>query len=113
MHFAWTKAIHRMRQTVFRGMPRVDQQFKLTLTASTLMRLVRMPMVCRRRSHHELPNLRQVRWQVEARPTRMPRRTARCSRSRHEKTFIIVPAALFNSLLAESVCEQMPGKSVH
>ena len=35
--------IGRIRQTVFRGLQRVDQQFKLTMTASNLMRLARMP----------------------------------------------------------------------
>lgn len=41
-HFGWGKTIGRIRQTVFRGLRRVDQQFKLTLTASNLMRLARM-----------------------------------------------------------------------
>jgi hypothetical protein len=41
-HFGWAKTIGRIRQTVFRGLRRVDQQFKLTLTASNLMRLGRM-----------------------------------------------------------------------
>jgi transposase len=43
-HFGWSKTIGRIRQTVFRGLARVDQQFKLTLTASNLMRLARMPI---------------------------------------------------------------------
>ena len=43
-HFGWSKTIGRIRQTVFRGLKRVDQQFKLTLTASNLMRLARMPI---------------------------------------------------------------------
>jgi IS5 family transposase len=43
-HFGWGKTIGRIRQTVFRGLRRVDQQFKLTLTASNLMRLARMPI---------------------------------------------------------------------
>ena len=38
-HFGWSKTIGRIRQTVFRGLRLVDQQFKLTLTASNLMRL--------------------------------------------------------------------------
>ena len=42
-HFGWGKTIGRIRQTVFRGLQRVDQQFKLTMTASNLMRLARMP----------------------------------------------------------------------
>ena len=42
-HFGWGKTIGRIRQTVFRGIQRVDQQFKLTMTASNLMRLARMP----------------------------------------------------------------------
>ena len=44
-HFGWGKTIGRLRQTVFRGLDRVDQQFKLTMTASNLMRLARMPNV--------------------------------------------------------------------
>ena len=43
-HFGRGKSIGRIRQTVFRGLKRVDQQFKLTLTASNLMRLARMPL---------------------------------------------------------------------
>ncbi len=43
-HFGWGKTICRIRQTVFRGLRRADQQFKLTLTASNLMRLARMPI---------------------------------------------------------------------
>ncbi len=42
-HFGWSKTVGRIRQTVFRGLQRVDQQFKLTMTASNLMRLARMP----------------------------------------------------------------------
>jgi transposase len=44
-HFGWGKTIGRIRQTVFRGLQRVDQQFKLTMSASNLMRLARMPSV--------------------------------------------------------------------
>ena len=44
-HFGWGKTIGRIRQTVFRGLRRVDQQFKLTMTASNLMRLARIPVV--------------------------------------------------------------------
>lgn len=42
-HFGWAKTVGRIRQTVFRGLQRVDQQFKLTMTASNLMRIARMP----------------------------------------------------------------------
>lgn len=41
-HFGWAKTIGRIRQTVFRGVRRVDQQFKLTMTASNLVRLARI-----------------------------------------------------------------------
>jgi transposase len=44
-HFGWGKTIGRIRQTVFRGLRRVDQPFKLTMAASNLMRLARMPFV--------------------------------------------------------------------
>ena len=42
--FGWGKTIGRIRQTMFRGLQRVDQQFKLTMTANNLMRLARIPM---------------------------------------------------------------------
>jgi transposase len=43
-HFGWGKTVGRIRQTVFRGLHRVDQQFKLTMTASNLLRIARMPI---------------------------------------------------------------------
>jgi len=43
-HFGWGKTIGRIRQTVYRGIRRVDQHFKLTMTASNLVRLARMPI---------------------------------------------------------------------
>jgi len=43
-HFGWAKTVGRIRQTVFRGLRRVDLQFKLTMTASNLLRLARIPM---------------------------------------------------------------------
>ncbi len=42
-HFGWGKTVGRIRQTVYRGMRRVDQHFKLTMTASNIVRLARMP----------------------------------------------------------------------
>jgi len=42
-HFGWGKTIGRIRQTVYRGLKRVDQHFKLTMTASNLVRMARMP----------------------------------------------------------------------
>ena len=41
-HFGWGKTVGRLRQTVFRGLQRVDQHFKLTMTASNLVRIARM-----------------------------------------------------------------------
>lgn len=41
-HFGWGKTIGRLRQTVYRGIRRVDLQFKLTMTASNLVRMRRM-----------------------------------------------------------------------
>lgn len=41
-HFGWGKTVGRIRQTVYRGMRRVDQHFKLTMTASNLVRMARM-----------------------------------------------------------------------
>ena len=40
--FGWGKMVGRIRQTVFRGLQRVDQQFKLTMTASNLTRMARI-----------------------------------------------------------------------
>jgi hypothetical protein len=44
-HFGWGKTVGRIRQTVYRGMKRVDQQFKLTMTASNIVRMARIMMV--------------------------------------------------------------------
>jgi len=42
-HFGWGKSIGRIRQTVYRGLRRGDQHFKLTMTASNILRIARMP----------------------------------------------------------------------
>ena len=41
-HFGWGKTVGRIRQTVYRGLRRVDQQFKLTMAASNLCRMARI-----------------------------------------------------------------------
>jgi transposase len=41
-HFGWGKTVGRIRQTVYRGLGRVDQQFKLTMTASNIVRMARI-----------------------------------------------------------------------
>ena len=41
-HFGWGKTVGRIRQTVFRGIKRVDQHFKLTMTASHIVRMARI-----------------------------------------------------------------------
>ena len=41
-HFGWGKTVGHIRQTVYRGLKRVDQQFKLTMTASNIVRMARM-----------------------------------------------------------------------
>lgn len=41
-HFGWGKTVGRIRQTVFRGLARVEQQFKLTMVASNLTRIARL-----------------------------------------------------------------------
>jgi transposase len=41
-HFGWGKTVGRIRQTVYRGIRRVDQHFKLTMTASNIVRMARM-----------------------------------------------------------------------
>jgi len=42
-HFGWAQTIGRIRQTMYRGLQRVDQQFKLTMTASNIVRMARIP----------------------------------------------------------------------
>jgi len=42
-HFGWAKTIGRLRQTMFRGIRRVDQHFKLTMLASNIVRISRIP----------------------------------------------------------------------
>ena len=41
-HFGWGKTVGRIRQTVYRGLKRVDQHFKLTMTASNVVRMARI-----------------------------------------------------------------------
>ncbi|AGK50226.1 MULTISPECIES: IS5 family transposase [Burkholderia] len=41
-HFGWGKTVGRIRQTVYRGIRRVDQHFKLTMLASNLTRMARI-----------------------------------------------------------------------
>jgi len=41
-HFGWGKTVGRIRQTVYRGLRRVDQHFKLTMTASNIVRIARI-----------------------------------------------------------------------
>lgn len=41
-HFGWAKTVGRIRQTVYRGLRRVDQHFKLTMTASNILRMARI-----------------------------------------------------------------------
>jgi transposase len=44
-HFGWGKTVGRIRQTVYRGLRRVDQHFKLTMAASNILRIARIPIV--------------------------------------------------------------------
>ena len=41
-HFGWGKTIGHIRQTMYRGIQRVGQQFKLTMTASNIVRMARL-----------------------------------------------------------------------
>ena len=41
-HFGWGETIGRIRQTLYRWLRRVDQQFKLTMTASNIVRMARI-----------------------------------------------------------------------
>lgn len=41
-HSGWGKTVGRIRQTVFRGLRRVDQHFKRTMIASNIMRMARI-----------------------------------------------------------------------
>ena len=40
---AWGKTVGQIRQTLYRGLERVDQHFKLTMTACNLVRIARIP----------------------------------------------------------------------
>lgn len=40
--FGWGKSVGRIRQTLFRGLQEVDQQFKLTMASSNLVRMARI-----------------------------------------------------------------------
>lgn len=40
--FGWGKSVGRLRQTVYRGLRKVDQHFKLTMTANNIVRMARM-----------------------------------------------------------------------
>jgi transposase len=42
--FGWGKTVGRIRQTVYRGLRRVDQHFKLTMLASNLVRMAKIPI---------------------------------------------------------------------
>ena len=42
-HFGCGKTVGRIRQAVYRGFKRVDQHFKLTVTASNIVRMARLP----------------------------------------------------------------------
>jgi transposase len=44
-HFGWGKTVGAMRQTLFRGLRRVDQHFRITMLASNIVRMARMPGV--------------------------------------------------------------------
>jgi len=44
-HFGWARTVGRIRRTVFRGINRVDQQFKLNMLASNIVRMARLPGV--------------------------------------------------------------------
>jgi hypothetical protein len=41
-HFGWAKTVGQIRQTMYRGLRRVDQHFELTMTASNLTRMARI-----------------------------------------------------------------------
>lgn len=41
-HFGWGKTVGRIRQTMFRGIGRVDQHFRLTMLASNIRRMAKM-----------------------------------------------------------------------
>lgn len=43
-HFGWGKTVGRIRQTVYRGIRRVDQHFKLTMLAGNIVRMARIPI---------------------------------------------------------------------
>lgn len=58
-HFGWAKTVGRLRQTVYRGVRRVDQHFKLTMTASNIVRMARILSAAPQELPHETTNAAQ------------------------------------------------------
>ncbi len=54
-HFGCGKTVGRIRQTAYRGIKRVDQQFKLTMLASNLTRMLEYWRRCRKERRDEPP----------------------------------------------------------
>jgi hypothetical protein len=52
-HSGWGKTVGRIRQTVYRGLHAVDQQFKLTMSAGNLKRMARILVAVRKERSNE------------------------------------------------------------
>ena len=79
-HFGWGKTIGRIRQTVYRDIRRVDQHFKLTMTASNIVRMARM-LGTQRTIRNKRPN--NCKWGLLPRPFPSPDPIRNVSRVRH------------------------------
>lgn len=55
-HFGWGETIGRIRQTVYRGIKRVDRHFKLTMVASNSTRMARLLAAGRMERCNEPPH---------------------------------------------------------
>ncbi|CAH2810189.1 MAG: Mobile element protein [uncultured Paraburkholderia sp.] len=97
-HFGWAKTVGRIRQTVYRGIKRVDQHFKLTMTASNLTRMARIYWQRCRKERCNEPRWRagQRGWQTTWRTSDL---TANCTCNLFKQCSVIHDHALFNSLL--------------
>ena len=99
-HFGWGKTVGRIRQTVFRGLQRVDQQFKLTMTASNITRMARILSAApQRREHEERNRAAKAQHRGSKRPAPRPERNKPLRAECIGRSGWLI-ASKFNSLLA-------------
>ena len=75
-HFGWGKTIGRIRQTVYRGIKRVDRHFKLTMVASNSTRMARILAAGRMEQCNDppQPSRTAARCRLPRSPARQPGR---------------------------------------